>query len=100
MKRKTKIVKNSIRCKKCGEVLVSKHVHDFVPCKCFRESGGLEGVACDGGTDYLRRLGNVNDYEDLSETRPYTDEERDEFNRNQLKLAEAYDGLFEYELME
>ncbi|MBQ3041359.1 MAG: hypothetical protein IJD42_07170 [Clostridia bacterium] len=44
----TKIIKNAIQCKLCGEVIESKHVHDFVQCKC--------GVcAVDGGHDYLRR---------------------------------------------
>lgn len=97
MKRKTKIVRNRIKCKNCGEVIESKSTHDWVCCKCFRESGGLTGCFTDGGLEYLRRGG---DFEDLSETRLYTDAERDEFNRNQLKLAEAYDGLFEFELME
>ena len=73
---KTKIIKNSIRCKKCGEVLESKTRHDFVCCSCFRESDGREGVACDGGHSYLRWLAqSPDDFEDLSETRPYTEEE-------------------------
>ena len=90
MERRIKIIKNCIRCKECGEILNSKNRHDFVPCKCFRESDGIKGCACDGGLDYLRRLGDINSWEDLSETRPYTDEERDEYNRKQELLAEQF----------
>lgn len=90
MKRQIKILRNSIRCKKCGEVLVSRHVHDFVPCKCFIESGGTKGCFCDGGDQYLRRGGNSEDIEDLSITRLYTDKERDEYNKQRELLAEQY----------
>ena len=55
-----KILVNKIRCKKCGEVIESKSVHDFNFCKC-------KSVAVDGGHEYLRRLGNLEDWEDLSE---------------------------------
>ena len=40
------ILVNKIRCKKCGDIIESKSVHDFRFCKC-------ESV--DGGHDYLRR---------------------------------------------
>ena len=55
-----KILVNKIRCKKCGDIIESKSVHDFKFCKC-------ESVAVDGGHDYLRRLGELEDWEDLSE---------------------------------
>ncbi len=44
----TKIKRNMIRCKRCGDIIESKHVHDFKQCLC---------GACftDGGHDYLRR---------------------------------------------
>ena len=57
-----KIVVNKIRCKKCGEVIESTYRHDFKYCKCGR-------VAVDGGKDYLRRLGNFEDFEELSEVK-------------------------------
>ena len=58
--KKQKIIKNSIRCKSCGDVLESKHVHDFVQCRC-------GACAADGGKDYLRRLFKTEDcYEELS----------------------------------
>ena len=56
------ILHNRIRCKKCGEVIESFTVHDFKWCSC-------GAVAVDGGKDYLRRCGNREDYEDLSEVR-------------------------------
>ena len=43
-----KIIKNSIQCKLCGDVIESKHRHDLVKCKC-------GACAVDGGHDYLRR---------------------------------------------
>jgi hypothetical protein len=50
---------NQIRCKKCGDEPWSAHRHDFKYCKC-------GAVAVDGGMDYLRRLGNPEDYEEMS----------------------------------
>lgn len=55
-----KILVNRIRCKKCGDIIESKSVHDFKYCSC-------KSVAVDGGHDYLRRLGYLEDWEDLSE---------------------------------
>ena len=58
----TQITKNAIQCKLCGEVIESKHVHDFVQCKC-------GACAVDGGHDYLRRCFRDKDcYIDLSES--------------------------------
>lgn len=57
---KTKILRNAIRCRLCGEEIESGYRHNFVLCRC-----GACGV--DGGRDYLRRIGNRNDYTELSE---------------------------------
>ena len=54
-----KIIKNAIQCRKCGDIIESKHVHDFVSCSC-------GAVAVDGGHDYLRRCGNKEDIIELS----------------------------------
>lgn len=51
---------NRIRCKCCGDIIESTLVHDFKFCKC-------GAVAVDGGRDYLRRCGNREDWEELSE---------------------------------
>ncbi len=56
----TIIVKNVIRCKRCGDIIESTYRHDFKFCSCQR-------CAVDGGLDYLRRCGNPDDYEELSE---------------------------------
>lgn len=62
IKMKTKIIRNIIKCKNCGDILESTHVHDFKMCKC-----GDCGV--EGGHDYLRRLFRTdNSYIELSET--------------------------------
>lgn len=53
------IIENKIKCKKCGDIIESTYRHDFKFCKC-------GAVAVDGGKDYLRRLGNQEDYEELS----------------------------------
>lgn len=43
------IEKNAIRCNLCGDEIESKHVHNFVTCKC-------GACSVDGGHDYLRRV--------------------------------------------
>ena len=54
---------NKVRCKHCGDVIESKHRHDFVWCKCGK-------VAVDGGLSYLKRAFQTHpddDYEELSD---------------------------------
>lgn len=55
-----RIIKNSARCKKCHDVLVSVSVHDFKWCTC-------RTIFVDGGREYLRRGGDFSSLEDLSE---------------------------------
>ena len=55
-----RIIRNAIRCKKCGDIIESETVHDFKFCGC-------GSCAVDGGHDYLRRCGNLGDWEELSE---------------------------------
>ena len=57
-----KIIKNRIRCRKCGDTIESLHVHDFKWCSCGR-------VAVDGGLDYLKRCGDMDDIEELCVTK-------------------------------
>ena len=59
-----KIISNRIKCKKCGDIIESTYAHDFKLCSC-----GAVGV--DGGKDYLRRQGNPDNWEELSEVRQY-----------------------------
>jgi len=42
------IVRNQAKCKLCGDLIESKHVHDFVECSCGE-------IFVDGGGDYFRR---------------------------------------------
>lgn len=56
------IVVNKCQCRKCGDIIESKHRHDFVSCRC-------GGIFTDGGKSYIRRGGfDLNDIIDLSET--------------------------------
>ena len=55
-----RIIRNAIRCKKCGDAIESKTVHDFRFC-----SRG--SCAVDGGHDYLRRCGNPEGWMEQSE---------------------------------
>lgn len=43
-----KILSNRVKCKKCGEIIESKSVHNFVTCSC-------GNVSVDGGLCYLKR---------------------------------------------
>ena len=54
------ILVNKIQCKKCKDIIESKHVHDFKWCTC-------KSIAVDGGLEYLRRVGNLEDITELSE---------------------------------
>jgi hypothetical protein len=53
-------MRNRIRCRKCGDIIESKTRHDYVTCKC-------GAVAVDGGSSYIRRIGNPADMEELEE---------------------------------
>ena len=45
---KEKIIRNRIRCKKCGDIIESKFTHDYKECSC-------KSCFVDGGHEYLRR---------------------------------------------
>ena len=52
---------NKAQCKKCGDIIESSHVHDFKWCKC-------GAIAVDGGKDYIRRVGDLGNIIELSES--------------------------------
>ena len=54
-----KIYENKIQCKKCGQELISRSVHDFQVCYC-------GAVSVDGGLEYLRRGGKKENIIELS----------------------------------
>ena len=59
--KQSRIITNKIKCIHCGDTLESKEANDFKRCSCGK-------VAIDGGHDYLKRIGNEEDYIELSET--------------------------------
>ena len=59
MEKKEEIISNKIKCKKWGDIIESKSTNDDKKCSC-------GSVAVDGGRDYLKRIGNEEDYEELS----------------------------------
>ena len=54
------IIVNKAKCKKCNDIIESKETNDFKRCKC-------GAIAVDGGLDYIKRIGNQEDIEELSE---------------------------------
>ena len=56
------IIRNAAQCAKCGDVVESKHRHDFVSCSC-------GAIFVDGGKEYLRGGGNLEDFISLVETK-------------------------------
>ena len=62
MKKKEEIISNIIKCKKCGDIIESKSTNDYKRCSC-------GAVAVDCGKNYLKRIGNEENYEELSITK-------------------------------
>ena len=54
------IKRNMIRCTQCGDIIESVYRHDFKYCKCGK-------VAVDGGKDYLKRSGDIENMIEMSE---------------------------------
>ena len=59
-----KIIKNAARCLACNDIIESRYRHHFVTCKCGK-------LSVDGGHDYLKRVGDFENSEDLSEEEEY-----------------------------
>jgi hypothetical protein len=84
------IVQNAVNCLSCGDLIISKHRHDFVTCTC-------GAVSVDGGQEYLRRVGDFANAVDLSWSlsdelyRACADavEQAKETNRNKFGIANA-----------
>jgi hypothetical protein len=55
------ITVNKCQCLKCGDIIESQHRHDFLYCKC-------GSIFVDGGKDYLRRGGDLENILELSES--------------------------------
>jgi len=54
-----KLFLNMAECNKCKQVLISSHRHDFRACVC-------GAMSVDGGIDYIKRMGDINDINELS----------------------------------
>ena len=53
-------IHNWIKCRKCGIIIESQSRHDFVWCPC-------HSIFVDGGEDYCRRGGNLEDIIELDQ---------------------------------
>ena len=81
-----KILSNKARCRKCGDVIESKSVHDFQTCSC--------GAICvDGGLDYLKR--GAKNFEDLEELSEYEVEgsKKDAVQKDAVQKEEPAEAL-------
>ena len=55
-----KLIKNKCKCLYCNDIIESKHQHHFISCKCGKTS-------IDGGTSYIRLVGDLNMMQDMCE---------------------------------
>lgn len=60
------IKENAIICRWCHARIVSRHRHDFNSHVCETLSSKGAFIAADGGKEYLRRVGDPEDYIDVS----------------------------------
>ena len=56
--------RNRVRCRKCGDVIESLSVHDWVACKCW-DNDKRTGIFTDGGPEYAHR--GAFDMDDIEE---------------------------------
>ena len=54
-----KIIINKAKCKKSGDIIESKEENDFKRCTC-------GSIAVNGGQEYIKRVGNIDDIVELS----------------------------------
>jgi len=70
------ILKNKAQCNKCKDIIESTHVHDFRQCKC-------GAIFVDGGREYVRRGGELEDIIELSEYKDLELSDTDEEIKNE-----------------
>jgi hypothetical protein len=68
----SRILKNKCKCRKCGDIIESKHRHDFVSCGC-------GAIFTDGGKEYIRRGASV--MEDIIDMSEYWEEKPESIRR-------------------
>lgn len=54
-----KIIENKAQCKKCQDIIESKDTNDLKGCSC-------GSITVDGGLDYIKRLGNLDNIIELT----------------------------------
>ena len=64
-----KIISNKAKCRLCGDIIESKHRHDWQTCSC-------GAIFVDGGHEYLKR--GAKNFEDLEELSEFEDVEEEE----------------------
>ena len=55
-----KLIKNAFKCLYCNDIIESKHQHHFISCKCGK-------MPIDGGTSYIRLIGDLDMMQDMCE---------------------------------
>lgn len=53
------IIQNEVECLKCGDIIFSRHTHDFATCSC-------GNVSVDGGLSYIHRSWKTQEFEERS----------------------------------
>lgn len=75
---------SKLQCSSCNDIIVSRHRHDYVTCKCGK-------LSLDGGTDYRRIIYNTLDsYSDKS---IYTDTPFEAIREEYCRGGRGKDGL-------
>lgn len=89
------LIKNSVKCLECGEILESKHRHQFSMCRCPNET------ACDGGLEYQRTLAvDLDKVENLCKYVIMTEQEyEDMLERKRIKEEEILQQKIDAGLM-
>ena len=89
------LVKNSVKCLQCGEILESKNRHHMSMCSC------SNGTACDGGLAYQRVLAkDLDKVENLSQYVIMTEQEyEDMLERKRIKEEEILQQKIDAGLM-
>lgn len=76
-----KLLRNRAQCRDCGDIIESKHRHDFVRCHC-------NAIFIDGGLDYMRYGYTFsNQFKSLSEYEPENTECQQSARRQDVRDA-------------
>jgi len=78
------IVYNSVKCLECNEVLVSRHVHDYVTCSC------PNSAMVDGGNEYGRY--GAMDMDKIETYYIYADDDFEVVRKHAVRGSRGIDG--------